>query len=32
MLGNMVLLGTKLLKELSKVFTLDCGKGRVEIM
>jgi predicted aspartyl protease len=30
--GNMVLLGTKLLKELGKIFTLDCGKGRVEIV
>ena len=30
--ANIVLLGTKLLKELGKVFVLDCGKGKVEIL
>lgn len=29
--ANIVLLGTKLLKELQKVFVLDCSTGRVEI-
>ena len=29
--ANIVLLGTKLLKELGKVFTLDCSIGKVEI-
>ena len=30
--ANIVLLGTKLLKELGKVFILDCSVGRVEIL
>ncbi|MCR4314621.1 MAG: hypothetical protein NUV84_05250, partial [Candidatus Uhrbacteria bacterium] len=30
--ANIVLLGTKLLKELGKVFVLDCSKGKVEIL
>ncbi len=29
--ANIVLLGTKLLKELGKVFVLDCSVGKVEI-
>lgn len=29
--ANIVLLGTKLLKELGKTFILDCAKGHVEI-
>jgi len=30
--GNMILIGTKLLKELGKVFILDCSSGHVEIV
>ena len=30
--ANIVLLGTKLLKELGKVFVLDCSRGKVEIL
>ena len=30
--ANIVLLGTKLLKELGKTFILDCSVGRVEIV
>ena len=29
--ANIVLIGTKLLKELGKIFTLDCANGKVEI-
>lgn len=29
--ANIILLGTKLLKELGKTFTLDCVNGKVEI-
>jgi hypothetical protein len=30
--ANIVLLGTKLLKELGKTFILDCSTGKVEIV
>lgn len=30
--ANVVLLGTKLLKELSKIFILNCSTGKVEII
>ncbi len=30
--ANIVLIGTKLLKELKKVFVLDCSNGKVEII
>ena len=30
--ANIVLLGTKLLQELKKVFILDCSAGRVEVL
>ena len=30
--ANIVLLGTKLLKELGKIFVLDCSIGKVEII
>ncbi len=29
--ANIVLLGTKLLKELGKIFVLDCSRGKVEV-
>ncbi|MBI5399311.1 hypothetical protein HZB07_01650 [Candidatus Saganbacteria bacterium] len=30
--ANIVLLGTKLLKDLGKTFILDCGRGKVEVI